>query len=136
MKHAGFTPNNIDFSGLSNICDLNVIAKDEIVSAKGKIVSISGTKKVAFIDESCKKQEAMAATPTGNIQVIIWGGLCETANWRKNREMLQKFRYRVKKYGRCINSTKSCETSIDETTDFQEPVTEVSIASSLIEDCL
>ena len=49
--------------------------------------------------------------------------------------MLQKFRYRVKKYGRHINSTKSCETSLDETTDFQEPVPEASIASSLIEDC-
>ena len=86
MKGAGFTPNNIDFSGLSNICDLNLIAKDEIVSVKGKIVSISRTKKVAFTDESCKKREAMTADPTGNIQVIIWGDLCETANGRKKIE--------------------------------------------------
>ena len=50
--------------------------------------------------------------------------------------LFQKFRCRINKYGRYINSTKSCETSIDETTDFEEPVTEASIASSLIEGCL
>ena len=69
MKDAGLKPNNIDFSDLSNICDLNIIAKDEKVSVKRKIVSISGTRKVAFRDESCKKREAMIIDPTGNIQV-------------------------------------------------------------------
>ena len=43
------------FLVLSNICDLNVIAKDETVSVKGKIVSISATKKVAFRKESSEK---------------------------------------------------------------------------------
>ena len=42
--------------------------------------------------------------------------------------LFQKFRYHVNKYGRYINSIKSCETSIDETSDFEEPVTEASIA--------
>ena len=50
--------------------------------------------------------------------------------------LFQKFRYHVNKYGRYINSIKSFEISIDETSDFEEPVTEASIASSLIEDCL
>ena len=78
MKDAGFTHNNIDFSVLSNICDLNAIAKDEIVSVKGKIVSISATKKVAFRKESSEKREAMIADPTENIQVVIWVDLCKT----------------------------------------------------------
>ena len=136
LKDTGFTPNNIDFSGLSNICDLNVIAKDEMASVKGKIVSISGTKKVAFRNESSQKREAMIADPTGNIQVVIWGDLCETELIEGKTYLFQKFRYRLNKYGRYINSTRSCETSIDETTDFEKPVTEASIASSLIEDCL
>ena len=136
LKDATFTPSNIDFSGLSNICDLNVIAKDEIVSVKGKIVSISGTKKVAFRDESCEKREAMIADPAGYMQVVIWGDLCEKELIEGKTYLFQKFRYRVNKYGSYINCTKSYETSIDETTDFEEPVTEASIASSLIEDCL
>ena len=136
MKDAGFTHNNIDFSVLSNIYDLNVIAKDEIVSVKGKIVSISATKKVAFRKESSEKREAMIADPTENIQVVIWVDLCETELIEGKTYLFQKFRYRINKYGRYINSTKSCETSIDETTDFEEPVTEASIASSLIEGCL
>lgn len=69
MKDAGFIPNNINLSGFSKICDLNVIAKDYILSVKGKIVCIIGTKKVAFRDESCKKQEAMKADPAGVIYV-------------------------------------------------------------------
>ena len=32
-----------------------------------------------------------------------------------------------------LNSAKSCETSIDETGDFKEPVTEVSIAVEKIQ---
>ena len=136
MKGAGFTLNNINFSGLSNIFDSSVIAKDEIVSVEGKIISISGTKKVAFRDESCGKREAMIADPTGNIQVVIWGDLYETELIEGKAYIFQKFRYCVNKYGRYINSTKSCETSVDEITDFEEPVTEASIASSLIEDSL
>ena len=55
LKDVGFTPNNINFSGLSNICDLSVISKDKIVSVKSKIVSISRTKKIAFRDNSFEK---------------------------------------------------------------------------------
>ena len=103
---------------------------------KGKIVSISGTKEVAFRDESCEKREAVIADPTGNIQVGIWGDLCETELIEGKTYLFQKFRYRVNRYGRYVNSTKSCEISIGETADFEEPVAEASIASSLIADCL
>ena len=78
LKDAGFTPNNNNFWGLSNICHWNVIAKDEIVSAKDKVFSIRGTKKIAFRDESCKKREAMIADPTGN-NWTLW----KRAYWRK-----------------------------------------------------
>ena len=103
---------------------------------KRKIVSISGTKNIGFRDELCEKWEAMIVDPTGNILVVIWGDLYQTELIKGKAYLFQKFRYHVNKYGRYINSTKSCETSIDETTDSEEPVTEASIASSLIEDCL
>ena len=70
------------------------------MSVKSKIVSISGTKKVAFRDESCKKREALIADPTGNIQVVIWGDLCETGLIEGKTYLFQKFRYRVNRYGR------------------------------------
>ena len=57
------------------------------------------------------------------------------AYWRRTY-LFQKFRYRINKYGRYIYSTKSCETSINETTDFKETGTDASIVSSLIENCL
>ena len=49
----------------SHIYELNVIAKDEKVLVKGKIVSISWTKKVAFRGESCEKTR-------GNDNRSIW----------------------------------------------------------------
>lgn len=106
LKDAGFTPNNNNFWGLSNICHWNVIAKDEIVSAKDKVFSIRGTRKIAFRDESCKKWEAMIADPPGN----NWGELCEK-ELIERRKILQKFRCCINRYDRYITSTKSCATS-------------------------
>ena len=57
----------------------------------------------------------------GIIQAVIWEDVCET-------ELIE---------GKTSVSAIqiSCK-QIDETTDFEEPVTEASIASSFIEDCL
>ena len=90
---------------------------------KDKIVSISRTKKEAFRDKSCEKQEAMIADSAENIQVVIWGDLYETELTEEKTHLFQKFRYRINKCGKYINSTKSYETSVHETKDFEEPVT-------------
>ena len=68
-----------------------------------------------------KKREAMIVDPFGIIQAVIWEDVCET-------ELIE---------GKTSVSAIqiSCK-QIDETTDFEEPVTEASIASSFIEDCL
>ena len=63
----------------------------------------------------------MIIDPFGIIQAVIWEDVCET-------ELIE---------GKTSVSAIqiSCK-QIDETTDFEEPVTEASIASNFIEDCL
>ena len=46
LKSASFEPLHIDIAGIVKIAELDNILKDEIVTVKGKLVSISGVKKV------------------------------------------------------------------------------------------
>ena len=46
LKSASFEPLHIDIAGIVKIAELDNILKDEIVTVKGKLVSISGVKKM------------------------------------------------------------------------------------------
>ena len=75
LKNALFEPVHIDIAGIVKIAELDNILKDEIVTVKGKLVSISRVKKVLFGEEACNKKEGMIVNPSGNIQIVLWGGL-------------------------------------------------------------
>ena len=46
LKNASFEPLHIDIAGIVKIAELGNMLKDEIVTVKGKLVSISGVKRV------------------------------------------------------------------------------------------
>ena len=77
LKNASFEPVHTDISGVVKIAELDNILKDEIVTVEGKLVSISGVKKVLLWEEACNKKEGMIVDPSGNVQIVLWGGLCE-----------------------------------------------------------
>ena len=56
LKNASFEPVHIDTSGRVKIAELDNILKDEIVTVKGKLVSILGVKKVLLREEACNKK--------------------------------------------------------------------------------
>ena len=58
LKNALFEPVHIDIAGIVKIAELDNILKDEIVSVKGKLVSISGVKKVLFEKKLAIKKKA------------------------------------------------------------------------------
>ena len=67
LKNASFEPVHIDIDGIVKIAELDNILKDKIVTVKGKLVSISGVKKVLFRDKACNKKEGMIVDLSGNI---------------------------------------------------------------------
>ena len=58
LKNALFEPVHIDIAGIVKIAELDNILKDEIVSVKGKLVSISGVKKVLLEKKLAIKKKA------------------------------------------------------------------------------
>ena len=56
LKNASFEPVHTDIYGIVKIAELDNILKDEIVTVKGKLVSILGVKKVLFREEACNKK--------------------------------------------------------------------------------
>ena len=58
LKNALFEPVHIDIAEIVKIAELDNILKDEIVTVKGKLVSISGVKKVLFEKKLAIKKKA------------------------------------------------------------------------------
>ena len=75
LQNALFEPVHIDIFGIVKIAELVNILKDEIVTVKGKLVSISRVKKVLFREEACNKNKSMIFDPSDNIQIVLWEGL-------------------------------------------------------------
>ena len=118
------------------IAEIYNISKDEIVTVKGKLVSISGVKKVLFREEGCNKKEGMIVDPPDNIQIVLWGGLCEKDLNVGKTYIFKNVRYRVTNYGHYINSPKNLECNVKESDDVKENVAEIKLPSTLIEDNL
>ena len=56
LKNASFEPVHTDIYGIVKIAESDNILKDEIVTVKGKLVSILGVKKVLLREEACNKK--------------------------------------------------------------------------------
>ena len=97
---------------------------------KGKLVSISGVKKVLFREEACNKKEDMIVDPSGNIQIVLWGGLCEKDLTVGKTYIFKNFRYRITKYGRSINSPKNLDCNVGESDGFKQNVAEIKSPST------
>ena len=52
---------------------MNKVAPEQLVSFKGKVVNISGTKQFETQKGHFIKQEAFLIDPTGSIRIILWG---------------------------------------------------------------
>ena len=114
LKNASFEPVHTDISGVVKIAELDNILKDEMVTVKAKLVFISGVKKVLCWEEACNKKEGMIVDPYGNIQIVLWGGMCEKDLTVGETYIFKNFRYRVTNYGRYSNSPKNLECNVEE----------------------
>ena len=75
LKNVLFEPVHIDISGIVKIAELDNIIKDEIVTVKGKLASISGVKKVLFREEAWNKKEDMIVDTSGQY-TNCYGKVC------------------------------------------------------------
>ena len=78
----------------------------------------------------------MVVKPSGNIQIVLWGGLCEKDLTVGKTNIFKSFWYRVTIYGHNIDSPSYLECNVEENDDFKENLTEVKLPSALTEDNL
>jgi ssDNA-binding replication factor A large subunit len=64
---------HVDLEETMEIKALKNVRPDQLVSVRGTIVELSGTKTVLLQGNNVKKQEAFLADPTGYVKVILWG---------------------------------------------------------------
>jgi len=97
----------------------------QLVTIKGKVVHVSGCKKLTVMSGTLDKQECYVVDPSGNIKIILWG---KYANDVQEGKTYQFIKFRLKKYGQdlYLNTPQDDDGCIiQEVEDFQEPLPQI-----------
>ena len=107
------------------VSSLARVTAGQLVTIKGKVVHVSGCKKLTVQSGTLDKQECYVVDPSGNIKIILWG---KYANDVQEGKTYQFIKFRLKKYGQDVylNTPKDDDGCIiEEVDDFQEPLPQV-----------
>ena len=73
LKNVSFEPVHTDISGIVKIAELDNISKDEIVTVKGKLASISGVKKKCYFEKKLAIKKRHDCRPTRQYTNCVMG---------------------------------------------------------------
>ncbi len=124
---------HVDLEETMEIKALKNVRPDQLVSVRGTIVELSGTKTVLLQGNNVKKQEAFLADPTGYVKVILWGS--HTDNVEKDLTYnFNKLRVKMYQNQMYLNTPKQeNQCVITQSEPFKEKLPNVEELSTLKE---
>lgn len=134
-KHTTITPTTATFAyqdqkDVLSISSLGRVASEQLITIKGFLAHLSGTKKVTINGSEVKKQEGYITDPSGFIKVIFWGG--HTDNQQQGSTYIfKKIRIRKNQGQTYLNTPKQeNECTIEPTQPFEETLCQVDVPTT------
>ena len=110
----------VDLDSDKSIGSLKRVAPNQTVTIKGKVVNLSGRKKIA--GKNLSKQEGMIVDSNDTMKVVLWESFIDSVEEGKTYEFIN-FTYKVDKYGIYIGSGRN-ESSVKEVEGLEGPLAE------------
>lgn len=119
-----------DQEDVLSIASLTHVANEQLITIKGYMAYLSGTKKIAIHGSEVKKQEGYITDPSGFIKIIFWGSHTDKQE-EGSTYIFKKIRTRKSQGEMYLNTPKQeNECTIEQVAPFQEPLCQVDVPST------